>query len=37
MAKERILIVDDEEDILELLRYNISKEGYDVISAENGE
>jgi two-component system phosphate regulon response regulator PhoB len=37
MSKARILIVDDEEDILELLRYNISKEGYDVISAENGE
>ena len=36
MSKARILIVDDEEDILELLRYNISKEGYDVISAENG-
>jgi len=37
MSKARILIVDDEEDILELLRYNISKEGYDVISSENGE
>jgi two-component system alkaline phosphatase synthesis response regulator PhoP len=37
MAKARILIVDDEEDILELLKYNISKEGFDVISAENGE
>lgn len=37
MSKARILIVDDEEDILELLRYNISKEGFDVISAENGE
>jgi len=36
MAAERILIVDDEEDILELLRYNISKEGYDVICADNG-
>lgn len=37
MSKERILIVDDEEDILELIRYNLKKEGYDVISAENGE
>lgn len=37
MKKERILIVDDEEDILELLRYNISKEGYDVIISESGE
>ena len=32
----RILVVDDEEDILELLRYNISKEGFDVIVASNG-
>ena len=37
MQKTRILIVDDEEDILELLRYNISKEGYEVISADTGE
>lgn len=37
MAKERILVVDDEEDILELIRYNLVKEGFDVICAENGE
>ena len=37
MAKERILIVDDEEDILELIRYNLVKEGFVVICAENGE
>jgi two-component system phosphate regulon response regulator PhoB len=35
-GKIRILVVDDEEDILELLRYNISKEGFDVIAASNG-
>lgn len=33
----RILIVDDEEDIRELLKYNLTKEGYEVETAENGE
>ncbi len=37
MAKETILIVDDEEDVLELVRYNLAKEGYAVIAAETGE
>ncbi len=37
MAKERILAVDDEEDILELVRYNLAKEGFDVICADGGE
>lgn len=37
MSKENILIVDDEEDILELLRYNIAREGYGVILAASGE
>jgi two-component system alkaline phosphatase synthesis response regulator PhoP len=32
----KILIVDDEQDIIELLEYNLSKEGYDVKSASNG-
>jgi two-component system phosphate regulon response regulator PhoB len=36
-AKERLLVVDDEEDILELVRYNLSKEGYDVTCAASGE
>jgi len=31
-----ILVVDDEEDILELVKYNLKKEGFDVHSAENG-
>jgi CheY-like chemotaxis protein len=31
MAKERILVVDDEEDILELLQFNLSREGYQVL------
>lgn len=37
MAKERILVVEDDEDILELLRYNLAKEGYDVVTAQTGE
>jgi two-component system alkaline phosphatase synthesis response regulator PhoP len=37
MPKERILVVDDEEDILELVRYNLVKEGYHVSGALTGE
>ncbi|MBF0205192.1 MAG: response regulator [Desulfamplus sp.] len=37
MTKESILIVDDEEDILELVKYNLEKEGYKTLSAFTGE
>jgi len=37
MAKEHILVVEDEEDILELLRYNLAKEGYRVTGVVSGE
>ena len=37
MSGEKILIVDDEEDILELVGYNLSREGYQTISAVTGE
>ncbi len=37
MAKEKILVVDDEEDILELLSFNLSREGYRVSCAATGE
>jgi two-component system alkaline phosphatase synthesis response regulator PhoP len=37
MAKERILVVDDEEDILELISYNLVKDGYQVMTAASGE
>jgi two-component system phosphate regulon response regulator PhoB len=37
MAKESLLIVEDEESILELLDYNLSKEGYDVSEVRSGE
>ena len=32
----KILVVDDDQDIVEILRYNLSLNGYDVISAFNG-
>ena len=34
--KYRILIADDEVDILEFIRYNLQREGYEVYTAENG-
>ena len=36
MRKETILIVDDEADLLDLIEYNLEKEGYQVLKAENG-
>ena len=35
-VKQKILIVDDEPDILELIAYNLNKEGYLYITASNG-
>ncbi|MBC8319143.1 MAG: response regulator transcription factor [Bacteroidetes bacterium] len=35
-SKFSILLVDDEEDIVEFLSYNLKKEGYKVITANNG-
>ena len=32
----KILLVDDEKDILEFLKYNLEKEGYNVLTADNG-
>ena len=32
----KILLVDDEPDILEIVGYNLSNEGYQIITAENG-
>ncbi len=37
MSKANILVVDDEEDILELVRYNLDREGYTVSCAASGE
>ena len=36
-VKQKILIVDDEPDILELIEYNLKKEGYQVFLARNGQ
>jgi two-component system alkaline phosphatase synthesis response regulator PhoP len=35
--KQTILVVDDEEDLLDLIEYNLEKEGFDVLKAEDGE
>lgn len=37
MNPAKILLVDDEPDILEILKYNLRKEGYEVATAGNGE
>ncbi len=37
MARETILVIDDEEDILELVRYNLAREAYNVRLATSGE
>jgi two-component system phosphate regulon response regulator PhoB len=37
MAQERILVVEDEEDIQELVRFNLEKESYRVTCATTGE
>jgi two-component system alkaline phosphatase synthesis response regulator PhoP len=36
MSKPKILVVDDEKDLLDLIEYNLIKEGYLVYKAENG-
>lgn len=36
MAKKTILVVDDEKDLLDLIEYNLKKEGFNVLKAENG-
>jgi len=36
-VKEKILVIDDEESIVELLRYNLKKEGFKVYGALDGE
>jgi two-component system alkaline phosphatase synthesis response regulator PhoP len=36
MESMKILVVDDEPDILEFLRYNLVREGYEVSTASNG-
>lgn len=35
--KQTILVVDDEQDLLDLIEYNLRKEGFDVLRAEDGQ
>ena len=37
MAKTNILIIEDEDDIRELVKYNLRRENFDVLEAESGE
>jgi len=37
MSKERLLVIEDDEDILQLLKYNLAKEGYEVTGVMSGE
>jgi two-component system, OmpR family, alkaline phosphatase synthesis response regulator PhoP len=37
MPKGKILVIDDETDLIELVRYNLEKEGYAVVGAGDGE
>jgi two-component system alkaline phosphatase synthesis response regulator PhoP len=37
MSKKRILVVDDEVDLVETVRFSLELEGYDVLVAYNGE
>ena len=37
MSKQTILVVDDEQDLLDLIEYNLRKEGFNVLKAENGQ
>lgn len=36
MAKEKILVIEDEKNILELVKYNLEQEGYTVLTAMKG-
>ncbi|HCO92963.1 MAG TPA: DNA-binding response regulator [Phycisphaerales bacterium] len=37
MSKRKILIIEDDRDIVEMLEYNLKEEGYETLSALNGE
>lgn len=37
MAREKILVVEDDEDIMELIAYNLEKERYAVLKSDTGE
>ena len=37
MSKYRILVVDDEESLCEILKFNLEREGYEVVTAQSAE
>ena len=37
MSKETILVIEDERDLLEVIQFNLEKDGYRVLTATNGE
>ena len=37
MSRQSVLVVEDEEDIMEVIRFNLEKEGYEVHQALSGE
>jgi len=37
MADNKVLIVEDDPNLLETLKYNLRKEGYDIVTASDGE
>jgi DNA-binding response OmpR family regulator len=36
LRKKRVLVVDDEKDLVELISFNLTRNGYDVLAAGNG-
>ncbi|MBF8982228.1 response regulator transcription factor [Lutibacter sp. B2] len=37
MDKKKIIVVDDEQHIIELIKFNLEKNGFEVLTSENGE
>jgi len=37
MAKGKVLVIDDEEDVREVIKFYLNEENYQIIEAENGE
>ncbi|MBC7784445.1 MAG: response regulator transcription factor [Burkholderiales bacterium] len=35
-TKKKVLVVDDEKDIVEMMSFNLTRNGYDVVTAHNG-
>src|SRR5262245_55142593 len=37
MPRGTVLVIDDEQDLIELVRYNLEKDGFEVVGALDGE